>query len=95
MSYSNHGNGKNKWNIGHRIARAMYNHNLDEDVRRCWNSNNLFPQWWRSNLDASVKLPSDEELIRLRAYWPTSWNDQLPNTSMRKALEARAKRGAP
>ena len=33
------------WNIGHRIAKNHYDFSIDEDLKRCWKSANLFPQW--------------------------------------------------
>lgn len=93
MTSENNGRGKDKWHIGHRIARAMYSHADPDDVRRCWNRTNIFPQWETDNLRMSVQLPPDEELLKLRLIWPLSWNDQLPSPERRVELERVARRG--
>ena len=78
MTTSNHGRGSDKWNIGHRVARAMYDKSNEEDQRRCWSKANLFPQWETDNVRAGVTLPHQQELIALQGVWPVAWNDQLP-----------------
>ena len=91
MSWQNHGHrGKNVWNIGHRIAAAMYDAGNDEDLRRCWSLENIFAQWSVANQLAGVKLPSDAELLNLRAFWPTSWAS-VPTAEERHFLETRAR----
>ena len=95
MTMQNSGNDTDdatKWHIGHRIAKAMYNASDAEDVVRCWSKENLFPQWGKENMLLGVALPSDEELLKLRAIWPTGWKDELPNAGRRGELE-RAARG--
>lgn len=76
-----------KWHIGHRIAKAMYDSSNAEDARRCWSKDNLFPQWGKENMHLGVKLPGDDELMKLRAIWPVAWNDELPNAECRTELE--------
>ena len=78
------------WNVGHRIARAMYS-STEEDIKRCWRRANLFPQWADQNLSLQVQLPSDTALLELRHCWPLSWNDKLPYARQRSELEARAR----
>jgi len=34
-----------------------------------------------------VSLPPDEDLMNLRAIWPTAWNDVCPSNSERVRLE--------
>jgi len=74
MSWSNYGYGADKWNIGHRIARAKYDHSNPEDVRRCWSKKNLFPQWQSENLSLGAKLPETAELLALADVHPTAWS---------------------
>lgn len=78
MTLSNYGKHEvgqpRRWNIGHRIARDHFDPNKDEDLRRCWNLDNLFAQWGDENLKAKTKLPSDPELLRLKHCWPTAWD---------------------
>jgi len=93
MTMQNHGRGVDKWHIGHRIARAMYDHSILDDVKRCWSKANIRPQWEPENLHMSIRLPCDQELIELRSYWPTSWNDQLPCAVRRLELERGARKG--
>lgn len=93
MTFENHGNGNTQWNIGHRIAKAMYNPDIEEDVRRCWNRHNLFPQWRLQNQNENVLLPSASSLMRIRHLWPISWNDTLPVGPTREWLELCARKG--
>lgn len=79
MTRTNHGAGPEKWNIGHRIAKAHYDESNPEDVRRCWNRANLFAQWALENQKAQTKLPPMEELLKLKPYWPVAWNGCVPN----------------
>tara|TARA_Y100000766_G_C18596196_1_gene454355 strand:- start:184 stop:678 length:495 start_codon:yes stop_codon:yes gene_type:complete len=81
-----------EWQCGHRIARAMYGGN-EEDDKRCWNPNNLFAQWASENNCMKVKLPPNDELLAIRHLWPVSWNDELPSIEKRKELERVAMRG--
>ena len=74
MSWTNYGSGNDKWNIGHRIARAQYDHSNPEDVRRCWSKKNLFPQWQTENLSLGAKLPSSKVLAGLADVHPIAWS---------------------
>ena len=87
MTTSNHGRGSDKWNIGHRIARAMYDKTNEEDQRRCWSKANLFPQWETENVREGVRLPNAQALLALRGVWPVAWNDQLPNKEQCRVME--------
>jgi len=93
MSFDNFGKhrvgGPRVWNVGHRIARFHFDANIPEDVRRCWMKQNLFAQWAQENLAAKVKFPDEDELMQLRASWPTSWNDVLPSRPERVCMESR------
>lgn len=93
MSFDNFGKhrvgGPPVWNVGHRIARFHFDSNNPEDVRRCWMKQNLFAQWAQENISAKVKLPDEDELMRLRDSWPTSWNDKLPSRPERVCMERR------
>ena len=93
MNWQNHGNGDNMWNIGHKIARSMYDGSNEEDMRRCWSTINIFAQFWRPNVTLGVTLPPDAELLKLQSVWPTAWKDVLPSVSDRIVLEARAREG--
>ena len=74
MSWSNYGYGSDKWNIGHRIARALYDSSNPEDVRRCWSKKNLFPQWQRENLSLKTTLPAPSVLAELADVHPIAWS---------------------
>lgn len=84
MTMQNHGT---VWHVGHRIARAMYDESNPEDVRRCWNSKNLFPQMASENLKMGVKLPDDATLLMLRSVWPSSWMVEFPDEADKLWLE--------
>ena len=90
MTFDNYGYGDNKWNVGHRIARAMYS-NSPEDLKRCWSSLNLFPQWQKQNFALKIALPGDDELHKLQPIWPTAW-PRMPTSDERVVYE-RAARG--
>jgi hypothetical protein len=93
MSWENYGKGEAKWNIGHRIAKAMYDKSSAEDTRRCWTRDNLFPQWETENMALSVKLPDIVGLIQLVPSWPVAWKNTLPRGDRVRELEKRARRG--
>lgn len=92
MSFDNYGYGPDKWNIGHRIARAMFTDST-EDMRRCWSSANLFPQWQSENFALKVRLPGDRELLKLQSIWPTRWT-HLPTSQERVVYERECSRWA-
>tara|TARA_Y100000389_G_C17458398_1_gene519794 strand:- start:2596 stop:3345 length:750 start_codon:yes stop_codon:yes gene_type:complete len=92
MSWANHGHrGPDKWNIGHRIAVAMFDFSVAEDVCKCWSLDNIFAQWSVENQMLGVKLPCDDELLRLKHCWPASWNSTLPSAAARQAMEQRVR----
>lgn len=78
------------WEVGHRIARSMYNPSLAEDVRRCWSYSNIFAQNAKENNSLRVKLPSDDELLSVYDLWPLAWKDVLPNKERKAILERAA-----
>lgn len=80
MTHENHGFGPGKWQIGHIIAKAHYDASNPEDMHRCWNRNNLFAQWAVENQVAGTKLPPEDVLLRLRPFWPVSW-EGVPKTN--------------
>ena len=92
MSFENYGYGPDKWNVGHRIARAMYTETTD-DMKRCWHSKNLFPQWQNQNFALKAKLPPDEELLRFQDIWPNRWL-HLPTSDERVMYERECSRWA-
>jgi len=90
MSWKNYGYGVGKWNIGHRIAKAMYNASCDEDVAHCWSLRNLFAQDHEQNRELGVKLPQYRELLQLKELWPWSWNGSLPTPEQISMYERNA-----
>ena len=86
MTWSNRG----EWHIGHRIAKSMYQC-TEADLVRAWDKSNLFPQWAHENLSLGVKLPSDDELLKLQHLWPLNWNGKLPSLRMRSVYETIAR----
>lgn len=86
MTWENYGFGDDKWNIGHRIAKACYDHKDEENVRRCWSRANLFAQWQKENFEKKCDLPPSPELAQLHAVWPLSWAGVLPNTAARARI---------
>tara|TARA_B100000963_G_scaffold321871_1_gene305520 strand:+ start:981 stop:1592 length:612 start_codon:yes stop_codon:yes gene_type:complete len=74
MSWRNYGWGSDKWNVGHRIARAQYDESNAADFRRCWSKKNLFPQWQNENMLLGTKLPSSEVLAELSDVHPIAWS---------------------
>ena len=87
MSWDNYGLEDGTWQIGHRIARAMYDSSNPEDLKRCWSTRNLFPQWSKDNRKAGVALPPETELAELSAIFPCSWMGICPDNVRRAELE--------
>lgn len=85
MNWENYGFGDDMWNIGHRIAKCMFDASNMEDMRRCWSKANLFPQWQTENFRLKERLPDD--LQALQNIWPVGWNDVLPTIEQRRLLE--------
>ena len=81
------------WELGHRIARAHYNGTINEDMQRCWTAANIFAQWSIENNQLKTKLPPSSMLLKLRSYWPTAWNDTLPDAAECVRLERLANKG--
>ena len=66
------------WNIGHWLPRAVFDPTNEEDLRRCWNPDNLFPQCAKKNTEyRDVLIYTDEELLERRHLWPVGANDDL------------------
>jgi hypothetical protein len=66
------------WNIGHWLPRAIFDPINEEDLRRCWHPDNLFPQCAKANTEyRDVLIYTDEELLERRHLWPVSANDDL------------------
>ena len=60
-----------KWNIGHRLPKAIFDPKNVVDMRACWNRRNLFAQCARANVEAKDRLVlSDNELLNLKDLWP-------------------------
>ena len=82
MTFENFGkhakDGPKVWNVGHRIARSLYDNNNPVDIRRCWSKKNLFAQWAAENISLGTKLPSTEILLGIVDVWPIAWNGLLP-----------------
>lgn len=93
MTWQNYGFGDDKWNIGHRIARACYDPGNQSDVRNCWSRANLFAQWQTENFEKKCDLPPSPELAQLHAVWPTKWGGVLPDAAARVRIVRRACRG--
>ena len=91
MSWENFGSGIGKWNVGHRIAVAMFDYNDMDEVQKCWNRNNLFAQWHIENSELSVKLP--DNLESMKALWPVGWRGVLPVGQRRIEIETAARNG--
>lgn len=79
MNFSNHGrhqmgNAYNvRWNIGHRLPVRIFDATKKEDVRRCWNRENLYAQCARENIEHKDRLTySDTWLLEHRHLWPIS-----------------------
>jgi hypothetical protein len=66
------------WNIGHWLPRAIFDPINEEDLRRCWHPDNLFPQCAKANTEyRDVLIYTDEELLERLHLWPVSANDDL------------------
>jgi hypothetical protein len=84
MNMSNHGKYRmgdqydQKWNIGHRLPKTIFDPSNDADLKRCWDRRNLFAQCARANIEAKDRLVlSDEELLQLKELWPQAAGGDL------------------
>ena len=82
MTWENYGkaskDGVKHWNVGHVIARVLYDANDGEDVRRCWSKKNLFPQDANENASLQTKLPAEDVLNQMKECWPVKWGGVVP-----------------
>lgn len=92
------------WHIDHTIARVWYMYAFngvdmvrtqvgDDDMRKCWNRENLQAMIAKENMSKSYKLPDDATLNNLRHLWPSHWNGELPSADYRAAMHVQVKCG--
>ena len=62
MTWDNYGN---IWHVDHIIPCARYNHNEEEQVKRCWNWQNLQPMFAMENVKKGDKLKDRQEKLSL------------------------------
>ena len=98
MTWTNYGTHKaggnsGTWQIGHRLAKAFYDDSNSADIKRCWNTTNLFAQDADENHALSVTMPDDAVLERLRALdlLPCAWNGIVPPAAQRAQMERLAR----
>ena len=84
MSWENQGrhvkgNAYNEtWNIGHALPRKIFDQSEEQDLRRCWHPDNLFPQCARQNTELrDALIYTDDELLEMRHLWPAGAEDDL------------------
>ena len=66
------------WNIGHALPRKIFDQSDEEDLRRCWSPDNLFPQCARQNTELrDALIYTDDELLEMRHLWPVGADDDL------------------
>ena len=69
---------KATWNIGHALPRKIFDQSDEEDLRRCWSPDNLFPQCARQNTELrDALIYTDDELLEMRHLWPVGAKDDL------------------
>ena len=79
MSWDNHGNHlaeapyNTAWQIGHHIPIAAFDGGCEEDVRRCFHPDNLYPQCARENIEQKAKIPDADWLSSHVHLHPQSW----------------------
>ena len=74
------------WEIDHIIARKWYNHDDEEDIKRCWSKANLQPLSPKDNNSKRISIPKDELLYTVGVdKWPKSWNGIIPDTQTKEA----------
>lgn len=49
MTWSNYGNGINKWNLDHIIPRSKFDHLNPDEIKKCWHYSNIRPMWSSDN----------------------------------------------
>lgn len=53
MSWTNYGNGLDKWNIDHNLPCASFDMDKPQQQRICFHWSNQFPMWQRHNMAKS------------------------------------------
>ena len=60
-----------KWQIGHKIPKAWFDHDDEEEVKKAWCRDNLFAQCAVENHDArDINALSKDEWLALKSIWP-------------------------
>jgi hypothetical protein len=75
MDWSNYGDTEGCWHVGHRIPFSAFDPADEEDVRNCWDPDNLFPQWRDENHRNHNNWPSKEELQPLLHLLPKRFRE--------------------
>tara|TARA_X000000368_G_scaffold200014_1_gene157927 strand:+ start:310 stop:1203 length:894 start_codon:yes stop_codon:yes gene_type:complete len=84
MTIENHGKYRkgdayrSKWNIGHRLPKAIFDATNVDDLKKCWSRDNLFAQCAKENVEQQHGMfTSDVELLLLKHIWPKAANNDL------------------
>lgn len=79
MSWDNYGDVDDGcWHVGHKIPLSKFDPSDEEDMKRCWNPQNLFPQWRSDNHKQHTSLPPLEELGCMQSVYPKAWGGRVP-----------------
>ena len=77
MTIDNHGT---VWDMEHTIACRWYDHNDEDDVKRCWSLANLRCMTGSDNWSKGIDIPDDATLYEIGVdHWPKAWNGQIPD----------------
>ena len=91
------------WHVDHIIAKQWYQFDFDgsglvrvpvteEIMMACWHRCNLQALRASENIRKCVTLPSDDELVYCKRFWPPHWKE-LPSAEYRSAMHRKVKAG--
>lgn len=75
------------WHIDHRIAKCWYSGDED-DMHRCWSRRNIAPEFGVDNIKKNRTIIDDVCVEVGEAYWPKSWNGQIPDAATKARMNA-------
>lgn len=66
------------WDVDHIIPKTQYDHNDEEERKKCWSLANMRPLWHVDNLKKSNKTIASLCNTVDSMLWPKQWNGHLP-----------------
>jgi hypothetical protein len=82
---------KKKWVVDHIIPQEAFDFSNSDDVKRCWSAPNIQALGPKENDEKSYHII--DELCRKvgAAYFPLSWNGQIPTDAEKEIFYTKCK----